>query len=238
MELILGRQGNQPMPITDRSVGRRHAVLRILPDGTYEIEGIESHEILIDGMAYAKKRITADTPIQLGGLHTTVQQLLTAPMPPCRPAGNGTPAGGAQAAAQPPNVAAEFDRLEKVWKGYREETRKLQMSVTKLNNMRMAILPLGSLIGIGASLASTDNNAMRMVGSVIGVIFSVAISLIIGQLSMKRQRAAQEGTEELTAKFMLNYTCPNPKCRRFLGNTPFKVLKAQGTCPYCKAKFK
>lgn len=232
MELILGRQGNQPMPITDKSVGRRHAVLRILPDGTYEIESIDGHEILINGMSYAKKRISADTPIQLGGMSTSVQQLLTAPR------ANGSQAGGGEANKEPVNVAAEFNNLEKVWKNYREDTRKLQMSVTKLNNMRMVILPLGSLIGIGASLASTDDNAMRMVGSVIGVIFSVVISLIIGHLSMKRQKAVQEGTEELTAKFMLTYVCPNPKCRHFLGNTPYKVLKTQGACPYCKAKFK
>lgn len=231
MELILGRQGNQPMPITDKSVGRRHAVLRILPNDTYEIESIDGHEILINGMSYAKKRITADTPIRLGGMLTTVQQLLTAP------ATSGEQAGG-QANKEPVNVAAEFNKLEKVWKNYREDMRKMQMSVTKLNNMRMVILPLGSLLGIGASLVFTDDNAMRMIGSVIGIVFSVVISLIIGHLSMKRQKTVQEGTEELTAKFMLTYVCPNPKCRHFLGNTPYKVLKTQGSCPYCKAKFK
>lgn len=248
MELkVIGRQGDQPMPITDKTVGRKHAFLRTLPDGNFELESIgEHHPFYVNGMEFRKKRVSKDTLVRFGNFSATIGQLLTpvqAPPPP--PAGNGPQGAGARAGAgqqqapQVPDVSAEFDKLENVWKKYNEDRRKLGLAVTKLNNLRMVVLPLGSLIGIGASMVSTDNNAMRLVGSVIGVMFSVGISLIIGQLSMKRQKRVQEETEELTADFMLTYVCPNEKnCNRFLGHTPFKVLKAQGRCPYCKAKFK
>lgn len=228
MELIIGRQGNQPMPITDTTVSRRHARLRPLPDGTYELEGIEGRTFSIGGLEYTRKKVDATTPVTFGQLTVTVAQLLAAPAPP--PPGPGpTPQD---------DYAAQVAALDTVWKDYNNRRRKLQLSVTKLNNTRMAVLPLGSLASIGASVVFAADNSMRMIGSVAGVIFTVGVSLVIGQLSMKRQREVQEQTEELTADFMLRYVCPNPKCKRFLGHTPFKVLKAQGACPFCKTRFR
>ena len=34
-----------------------------------------------------------------------------------------------------------------------------------------------------------------------------------------------------------NYICPNPKCKHFLGQQPYKVLRQNKNCPYCKAKW-
>lgn len=187
---------------------------------------------LVDGVAFTKRQVSMDTALQFGHTATTVRRLLAGVQ---RPAPSPGPPVSPDV---PADVSARFAALERVWKDYNKQRSALQLSVSKLNNVRMMVLPVGSLISIVVSMMAANDMAMKLVGTVIGVLFSIGVSIIIGRLSMSRQRQVHEDTEELTAKFMLTYVCPNPKCKHYLGNVPFKVLKAQGSCPYCKAKFK
>jgi len=237
MELIIGRLGDLKLPSSDKTASRRHAVLRTLSGDRYEIEGIEDRTFLVNGVSFNKKQVGPDTPLRFGSTETTVRKLLAA-WQNDRKADEWHGNGGNEKPQGSEDVSAAFDALECVWKDYNKQKSALQLSVSKLNNVRMMVLPVGSLISIVVSMLAANDMAMKLVGTVIGVLFTIGVSIVIGRLSMSRQKQVHEDTEELTAKFMLTYVCPNPKCKHYLGNVPFKVLKAQGACPYCKAKFK
>lgn len=216
---IIGREGNTPLriPAHHSTVSRKHAMLKLISIDKYEIEGIGQRSFMVNGEMKQRALVGADTPLQFGvDYHTTVRKLLKIPE-------KGPESLG-------------FEQLEKVWREYNDEKQRLTLSVSRLNNARMVVLPLGSGLSIAASVLGAGDNTWKFIGSIIGVMFSVFVSIIIGQLSIKRQQRVQTKTEELTAKFMLEYVCPNPKCKHFLGYTPPAVLKAKNICPYCKAK--
>lgn len=223
---IIGREGNTPLrvPAVHTTVSRKHAMLKLVAMDQYEIEGIGQRVFMVNGETKQSAVVGLDTPLQFGiDFKTTVRQLLKiVPSPPPPP--------------PPPPSPAGYEHLEKIWRDYNDTKQRLSISVSRLNNARMVVLPLGSGLSIAASLLGAGDNTWKFIGSIIGVIFSVLVSIIIGQLSVKRQRRVQTETEELTAKFMLEYVCPNPKCKHFLGYTPPAVLKAKNVCPYCKAK--
>lgn len=216
---IIGREGNTPLhiPATHTTVSRKHAMLKLISIDKYEIEGIGQRSFMVNGEMKQRALVGADTPLQFGvDYHTTVRKLLKMPEKLSEPIG--------------------YEQLEKVWREYNDEKQRLTLSVSRLNNARMVVLPLGSGLSIAASVMGAGDNTWKFIGSIIGIMFSVVVSIIIGQLSIKRQHRVQTKTEELTAKFMLEYVCPNPKCKHFLGYTPPAVLKAKNICPYCKAK--
>lgn len=226
---IIGREGNTPLrvPSQHTTVSRKHAMLKPMGPGKFEIEGIAQRTFIVNGQVQQRAAVGLDTPLVFGvDFHTTVRQLLklqpvVAPPPPPPP---------------PPPLPPFYGQLEKVWREYNDKKQRLALSVSRLNNARMVVLPLGSGLSIAASVLGAGDGTWKLLGSVIGIIFSVLVSIIIGQLSIKRQQKVQVETEELTAKFMLEYVCANPKCKHFLGYTPPTVLKANGVCPYCKSK--
>lgn len=218
---IIGREGNTPLrvPAAHTTVSRKHAMLKLVSMDKYEVEGIGPRVFMVNGETKQRAVVGLDTPLQFGiDFRITVRQLLKIAPPP------------------PPPPPAGYEHLEKIWREYNDTKQRLSISVSRLNNARMVVLPLGSGLSIAASVIGAGDNTWKFIGSIIGIIFSVLVSIIIGQLSIKRQRRVQAETEELTAKFMLEYVCPNPKCRHFLGYTPPAVLKAKNVCPYCKAK--
>lgn len=229
---IIGREGNTPLrvPSQHTTVSRKHAMLKPVGPGKFEIESIAQRTFIVNGQAQQRAMVGLDTPLVFGiDFHTTVRQLLKMPAPPPVPPVPPTPNGGG-------DIKEYYAHFENVWRRYNDKKQGLTLSVSRLNNARMVILPLGSGLSIAASVLGAGDNTWRLLGSVIGIIFSVIVSIIIGQLSIKRQSEVQKKTEELTAKFMLDYVCPNPKCKHFLGYTPPAVLKANKQCPYCKAK--
>lgn len=65
MEIVIGREGNQPFPIADTSVSRKHAIFRILPDGQYQLEDTNSAggTYIIEPDGHARKIIMLNSLI-------------------------------------------------------------------------------------------------------------------------------------------------------------------------------
>lgn len=64
----IGRAPKNDVVLPDRSVSRRHAVVRPLPDGTWEVEDLGSKSgTWIDGIRVTRQRVTDNSVVRFGG---------------------------------------------------------------------------------------------------------------------------------------------------------------------------
>ncbi|WP_288427476.1 FHA domain-containing protein [uncultured Spirosoma sp.] len=59
----------------------------------------------------------------------------------------------------------------------------------------------------------------------------------IGQIAAAHFINIPQKMAALDEEYKRAYVCPNPKCRKSFGNTPFADLAARRQCPGCKAKW-
>lgn len=122
-----------------------------------------------------------------------------------------------------------ISHLETIWNEFKNGQKEIKEKQKKINLIRsgcgiftMCAMPTIFFLGpIGYVLTGIG---------VIGNLYSF--------VGMKKSDP-QEEMEELTDNFQERYVCPNPDCRRFLGNYKYSMMKNQYKmeCPYCKSKF-
>ena len=110
--------------------------------------------------------------------------------------------------------------LEKVWKRYDKEKVRWDRYTLWVNSIRMLSPVLTMLVA-----QWVGQNWMASIGVLVVVML---ISMIAGEkvLTKKSLRMA-----ELNAKMQSEYVCSH--CHKFLGFTPYQILKQQRYCPHC-----
>ena len=115
--------------------------------------------------------------------------------------------------------AASID-LTEVWNRYEKEKRRWDRYTLWVNSIRMLSPVLTMLVTqwVGQNWAVSG-------AVLIGVM---VISMIAGEkvLAKKNLRMA-----ELNTKMQAEYACPH--CHRFIGFTPYSILKQNRYCPHC-----
>ena len=231
MEIIVGRRGEQSFPIMDKAVSGKHLKLTTMPDGNVQVEDLEStNGTFIDGVRIIKKVVSRNTVVQMGSTFTfcindVLPEVKTSPVPPTPP----TP-------PTPPKpeydeeILRKFQNLESVWKKYQEEKINLQKNNASKGFLRM--LPMFVLGGLGYMISCIPELAdFRTAITLAGL----GIGLIITWISYKSATSLPEQMEKLNQQFQIDYVCP--KCKQFLGFTPFEGLKNRGQCSACKSKW-
>lgn len=231
MELIIGRKGEQPFAITDKSVSGKHLKLTSLPDGNVQVEDLGSRNgTFIDGVRIIKKVVSRNTVVQMGSTFTfcisdVLPEVKKSPVPPTPP----TP-------PTPPKpeydeeILRKFQNLESVWNKYQEEKITLQKNNASKGFLRM--LPMFVLGGLGYLVSCIPELAdFRTAITLAGL----GIGIMITWISYKSATSLPEQMEKLNQQFQIDYVCP--KCKQFLGFTPFEGLKNRGQCSACKSKW-
>lgn len=123
-----------------------------------------------------------------------------------------------------------------VWDTYHNTLLDIQIRQRNINLLRSAspmfTIGSGAIAGLAKSMEWGD------------AIFEVTIVLTIVGLGLMaysflkglNDNSIQE-KEEANDRFMRHYVCPNPECRHFLGNQPYKLILQHKKCPWCKSKF-
>ncbi len=213
MEIIVGREGQQGIKISDSTVSRKHCKITKNSDGTYTIENLSKNGTYVNGQKIIKTNVTADTEIQLGPVfRITVKQLL---------AGSG---------GYPEDFIAKFRKLEEVYDKYSNDKIAIQKQAAKINFYRMLPMALLSLITLGSL-------AIPGLGSISPFIGLIGGGLVLYSLVKfySSNTGNPEKIEALNKQFMIDYVCP--KCGNFLGFIPHKTLANKSTCNYCKCKW-
>ncbi len=128
--------------------------------------------------------------------------------------------------------------LKRVWAEYHDQLFALQKKQKHQGIIKSLYLPctfLSGGVGVLASNIGLDGSISQPLSTVMYVLS--AFFLFYG-LYMSFSDKSLEQREQITERFQEKYVCPNPNCRHFMGNTPYKILKQNTNCPYCKCKFK
>ena len=230
MEIIVGRKGNQAFPITDKSVSGKHLKLTTLPNGNVQIEDLgSSNGTFIDGIRIIKKEVGPNTVIQLGQtLLFRISDALPKVAPPSV-GGNANPQTS-QTAEYDPEILMKFQQLEAVWNKYQTDSIRLQRNNASKGFMRM--LPMVLLGGFGYLLSLVPGFAgFRIAITLLGI----GVGVIITWISYKSATSLPEQMAKLNQQFQIDYVCP--KCKQFLGFTPYQGLINRGQCSACKTKW-
>ncbi len=115
--------------------------------------------------------------------------------------------------------AASID-LTEVWSRYEKEKRRWDRYTLWVNSIRMLSPVLTMLV--------TQWVGQNWVVSGVVLVGVMVISMIAGEkvLAKKNLRMA-----ELNTKMQAEYACPH--CHRFIGFTPYSILKQNRYCPHC-----
>lgn len=135
-----------------------------------------------------------------------------------------------------PSQSEEYSiaHLEKVWDKYQSKLQQLQKEQKKTNIIKSLYLPLtmvGSGIGaLAPSIGLPKESTFIFIGLATCALFYGLYKTITDKSAAKK--------EQINDWLIDNYTCPNPGCKHFMGFQPYKILKQNKNCPYCKGKFK
>ena len=232
--IIIGREGTQAIPITDRTVSRRHCELEPQGDGSFILTNLSRGVTKVDGVDIIKKRVYPDTVIELGPrFRASVAQLLNLP----QHGGYGPSGGGYNQGSgyrhQPPvqeqQPTVNVRHLERIWDDYNMQNLDNARKTKNANLVRTGSMVFSLSSGIVAFLLP-ELMVMGLVFSGIGVL-----GVIYGFLVLKNGEDPQE-TQYRRERFMSYYCCP--KCHGSLPVMSYRLLRQNyRACPRCKAKF-
>lgn len=218
-EVIIGRKGNQPFAITERTVSGEHLKATMLADGNIEIEDLDSRNgTYVDGQRIVKKIVSPDQMVMLG----TIFQIRI---------GDALGIKAEKVEGPEQELSPEFAKLKQIYDDYEAAKIKLQQDNAKKQFLRsLPGVASTVLFALTFMLGDSVNDIKPFMGLI--MILGIAAS---SWLAFKGQQTLPIKMEELNKKFMIDYVCP--KCKNFLGFLPFENLKNRGACSYCKTKW-
>lgn len=226
MEFIVGREGNQPFQINDRSVSRKHVKCTLLPNGKIQLEDLgSSGGTYVNGMQIVRKEVDMNSVVMLG---SNYQLSLAKLFPQTKPSGSPAQQSG------PEQVSIRH--LKKVWDNYNEEKIRLQQDNTKKQMMMRIPSLIPMVIAVVFAFVGQSNDPIMNVLKISGVVISLVLMIVMFKKSSSASMELPVKMNDLNNKFQVDYVCP--KCKRFLGFTPYEGLVAQGKCSCGKAEWK
>ncbi|MBR1373921.1 FHA domain-containing protein [bacterium] len=220
MEIIVGKQGNQRIPITDQYVSRKHCKITTNGDGSYTIENLSQNGTFINGRKILKTKVQADTVIQLGPNYSVkVSDLL--------PITNSI----INNKNSLPQKEFSIKPLESIWNEYHDSLLELQARQHKLGLLIRIPMLFTVVGGVLTAIISEDYRFVTL-----GISVLAGIIMIYGFIKSKNFVFAKE-KDILDMSFQDRYICPNPECGHFLGNKPYKVLSQDKCCGYCRCRY-
>ncbi len=204
-EIIIGRSGGQPFPISQDGVSEQHASLTICSDGTWVLKDLNSRNgtfIRNERFEFeriVRKVIRQDTVIRLG----------------CTDDIRSIQFMAVRLVKDPEDFSYEFTRLQQKWSETMTKKDKLEKQISQ-----MTYIPMGaSLLMLCATMSVKDINIIRA-----AMFLPSMLSPVINSFSKKKLK-------QLNEEARYTFVCPNPKCGMPLTETEIK----KGQCLKCKA---
>lgn len=239
MEIIIGKQGNQKITITEPTVSRKHCKVINNGDGTYIIENLSPNGTKVNGTNIIRTTATLDSILELGPSYkATLRELIGTPVDYTKSTADhnvcNQPTPQIPTSEPKPEVKTyNISHLRHVWENYNnknieaaEKQRKINLTRTGLGIFTMCAMPtiffLGpvGLAGLGYALTGIG---------IVGNIYSF-FGLKNSESTAEKQRRQEEFDDA--------WVCPNPACGKTLLAKNYKMLvKNHQSCPYCKSKY-
>lgn len=137
--IIVGRMGNQPLPISDVTVSPQHAKLTRTSSTNYQIEDLDSAKgVFVFGFRVQRKTIKDNTPFLLGAYKTSIQQLLHDP-----------------SKVDLAQVWNDYDKQKRIWERYSMLVNSIRMIVPVITIALTMVLGQNIAIQISVIVAIT-----------------------------------------------------------------------------------
>lgn len=229
MEIIIGKQGNQPFPLTEPSISRRHAILTI-DDMTGALKLRDNNSVngtwilCSDGRF---KRLTQEISaspemtIRLGA--TTIVKIKD--LIRKKPKEEETP-------------TVDISNLRFVYEKYNNDKLRIEAESSNIMMLRMASVSLGSILGIVASLLiPKDFAGDETISNIIKLALTIFSMVFAWFIVDRKNKGIIRRKSNNEAYLKQSYCCP--KCGFHFGTKVYSNLLAEGRCPNnnCKCKF-
>ena len=203
-----------------------HCKIEASLDGTMVLVNLKPQNVTyVNGREIVSKKIPADSRVELGRdrYRINIGNVLDSVR---NIAGAQQPQQPLQQSPLQAKSVKEYSilPLKKIWDTYNDEIFDLQKRQTVLSTLvGMAAKHMGLQPEFSAALSYT--------------MYAIAAVVLFYGLFRTITDKSLEQKMKITEKFQDNYVCPNPDCRHFMGNQPYKILRQNSCCPYCKCKF-
>lgn len=232
MDIIIGKQGNQPFKLTESSISRQHALFH-LDEATGKMTLKDSNStngtwiLARDGKF---KRLVGEAPVGLNtlvrlGASATfrVKDLLVKP-------------SAKLVASEEKSV--DISKLRMVYECYNQNKMSLESKTSNIMMWRMASLSLGGIFAVMISLILpkevAGNETISAIIKISGSVLAIGISWFVVDMKSKGLIQKKDQNERY---FKKNYCCP--KCGFHFGLKLYENILAEGKCPNssCRCKF-
>ena len=226
MDIILGKNGNQPFPLTESSISRHHASFHldensgkmVLRDekstnGTY----IKAKDGTFKRL-YGETVVGLNTIVRLGAKHTfTIKDLIIT-----------TP---------PPPQSEDISKLRSVYEIYNANKMNLDAKTSNIMMLRIASMSLSSVAVLILSLLIPKDIVGEDGQKIIAVVATILTLIVSWILVDNKNKELLRRKDQNERYFKKNYSCP--KCGFHFGPRIYENILAEGRCPNnnCKCKF-
>lgn len=232
MEILIGKQGNQPFPLTEPSISRQHAIFHMnQATGVMTLRDCNSTNgtwILTKEGKFIRLNnetvVGLDTLVRLGAKQTfRVKELLT----PVKPA-----------SSPKQEESVDISRLRYIYDAYNQNKISLEAESSNIMMWRITSVSLGGVIAFILSQMIPDdfagNKATGDLIKILGSVIAIAFSWIIVSVKSKGLIRRKDQNER---NFRKKYCCP--KCGYHFGTKLYDNILAEGKCPNsnCRCKF-
>ncbi len=226
--ITMGQIGSVPNSVSrcKPAEGIAHCQIEIDQAGNMTLTNMKAQNVTyVNDVEIMSKRIDATSTIMLGKdkFDINVMEILNAVQQILRGNSGGT---GGTGNAGPYSIK----HLKDTWDDYNGSIKKIR--IRQRNIGLLASIPF-SLTMIGGALIAFVPEIQSFAKIFTGV---AAIVMLYGFYKRSTDKSIEE-IEQLKDKFQDRYVCPNPKCHHYLGEWPYKILRQNKNCQYCKCQW-
>lgn len=249
---LLGNQGPVPNSVSRYNKNERmaHCKIVISQSGTMTVVNMKtSNKTFVNGVEVQSKVVKEGAVISLGkdNYEIKVDTILNCASKLIGVAGskgvgsngiggNGIGGNGAGVNVDGGKEIVYISHLENVWMQYKSSKAALKKRQKKISLIKGAYMPIVVLSGILGYLFDFFEWGKSVSLAISMMMYAIAaIFLFYGFYKTYTDHTSEE-SEALDEDFRRKYVCP--KCRRFLGFTPFNEIILNNKCPHCKSIWK
>lgn len=228
LQILIGKEGNQPFPISDDYVSRQHCVF-VYDDTTGRMtltDKSTNGTFIHMGNAYQQVKqcyVDMSTIVRLGPRFVfSISQLFQKDQKP-------------RQTSKPKPQRENIAYLRTVSEQYEETKLKLDQKQANINSLRSlsltATIAGGAVSTVIPNLFGVDGTMAKLIGPCIAVVLLVALSVYCSRAgkAVIRERSRNE------KDYKMRFCCP--KCHTSFANKLYENILAEGKCPKCRTEF-
>lgn len=192
-----------------------HCKIEVGADGRLVLTNLKPQNVTyVNGVEIVSKKIAADSQVALGmeQYPVSISTILDT---------------AKKLVGSVPPPPKSIVHLERVWNEYETTLENIQRLQMERGRKRMLPIMIGTGAGVISMLASQS------------IFIALPLAILPLLLYIKNYTEKDTSIDDRKAandKFIDHYICPH--CHHFLGNQPYKVLRQNKNCPYCKGEWK